>query len=140
MDYYYNEFSKLQKEFHDAMHDYPLFIETIRDIEEKDIKEINELLEKNDEFYLKKAIKKLNDLIKFIKDTSISIKSEYDKFDKLANTWERIELVNVNEEDLSIINDQVKRANELIKSHELKDLSLANSILDGLIKKVKQFK
>ena len=140
MDYYYSEFQKLQEEFHDVMHDYPLFIETIRDIEEKDIKEINELLEKNDEFYLKKAIRKLEDLIKFIKETSTSIKNEYDKFDKLANSWEKIELVNVSEEDLNIINNQVKKANELIKSHKLKDLALANNILDNLIQKVKQTK
>ena len=137
MDYYYNEFSKLQEEFHDVMHDYPLFSETIKDIEEKDIKEINELLDKNDEFYLKKAISKLKDLIKYIKDTSDSIRLEYDKFDKLARTWEKIEFTNIEEKDLDNINNQVKKANELIKSHDLKDLIEANRILNNLIKQSK---
>ena len=30
MDYYYKEFNKLQEEFHDVMHDYPLFKETLK--------------------------------------------------------------------------------------------------------------
>ena len=137
MDYYYKEFSKLQEEFYDVMHDYPLFSETIEDIEEKDIKEINELLDKNDEFYLKKAISKLKDLVKYIKDTSDSIKLEYDKFDKLARIWEKIELTNIEEKDLDKINNKVKKANELIKSHNLKDLMEANRILDILIKQSK---
>lgn len=134
MDYYYHEFSKLQQEFHEVMHDYPLFSETIRDIEEKDIKEINELLEKNDEFYLKKAISKLKDLINYIKNTSTSIQNEYDNFDRLASVWKKIEFVNVSEKDLNIINNQVQKANLLIKSHNLNDLIEANKIMNELIK------
>ena len=134
MDYYYNEFSKLQKEFHDVMHEYPLFLETIQDIEDKDIKEINELLDKNDEFYLKKAIRKLEDLIEFVKNTSTCIKKEYDKYDKLANIWEKIEISNVSEEQIDDINCRVKKANELIKSHNIKDLIEANNIMEKLIK------
>ena len=136
MDYYYNEFSKLQKEFHEVMHDYPLFIEDIKKIEERDIKEINELLEKNDEFYLKKAITKLKDLIKYITDTSNSIDKEYETFDKLAKRWEKIGLLNVSDSELAFINAKVKRANELIKSHDLSDLTDANKIMAELIKKV----
>ena len=134
MDYYYKEFDKLKEEFHEVMHDYPLFTETIEEIEEKDIKELNELLDKNDEFYLKKAIRKLEDLICFVKDTSTSIKNEYAKFDKLAGVWEKIKVVDVSEKELDIINSNVKKANELIKSHNIKELKEANKILETLIK------
>ena len=135
MDYYYKEFEKLQKEFHDVMHEYPLFKEDILEIEEKNIKEINELLDKNDEFYFKKAIDKLKDLIRYIKNTSNSIKDEYNKFDKLARIWEKIELTSITENELNDINSSVNKANELIKSHNLKDLSYANKIMEDLIKK-----
>ena len=134
MDYYYKELEKLQEEFHEVMHDYPLFTETINHIEEYDIKEINELLEKNDEYYLKKAIDKLKSLISFIKNTSKKISNEYDKFDKLAGTWETIRLVNVDDKELSRINREIERANKLIKSHNLKDIEEANKILERLIK------
>ena len=134
MNYYHNEFLKLQEEFHEVMHHYPLFTETIDDIFEKDIKEINELLDKNDEFYLKKAIEKLKDLIDYIKNTSISIKKEYDEFDRLAGIWEKIEIINADEKQINEINVQVKKANELIKSHQLNDLVEANKIMEKLIK------
>ncbi len=134
MDYYYKEFDKLKEEFHEVMHDYPLFMETIRDIEEKDIKELNELLEKNDEFYLKKAIRKLEDLIAFVKETSTSIKDEYAKFDKLASIWEKIRIVDVSDKELDNINSKVQRANQLIKSHDLKEIKEANNIMEKLIK------
>ena len=133
MDFYQEKFSKLTEEFHEVMHDFPLFLETIRDIEERDIKEINELLEKNDEFYLKKAISKLEDLIKFIKDTSESIDKEYKTFDKLARIWEKVIINDVSEQELRSINDKVKEANSLIKSHDIKDLKKANSIMEKLI-------
>ncbi len=134
MDYYYKEFQKLQEEFHDVMHEYPLFKETIEDIEEKDIKELNELLEKHDEYYLKQAISKLKDLISFIKNTSTTIQKEYQKFDELVKVWDSIRIVNVSENKLSEINIKVKKANELIKSHYLKDIIEANKILEKLIK------
>ncbi len=134
MDYYYKEFAKLQEEFHEVMHDYPLFSETIRDIEEKDIKEINELINKNDEYYLKQANRKLSDLIDFIKNTSTSIKEEYQKFDKLASIWEKVKITNVDDNELDAINSKVNEANRLINSHELKDLKEANNILERLIK------
>ena len=134
MDYYYKEFSKLEKEFHKVMHDYPLFSEMICDIEEKGIKEINELLEKNDEYYLKKAISKLEDLIKYIKETSESIEKEYSKFDKLAKTWDKVKLSNITEKELNGINAKVLKANELIKSHNVDDLMEANKIMEDLIK------
>ena len=133
MDYYYKEFEKLQEEFHDVMHDYPLFQEIFEEIEEKDIKEINELLDKHDDFYFKKAIDKLKDLIKYIKDTSNSIKTEYEKFDKLAGIWEETKLIDLSEKELNEVNSKVRKANELIKSHNIKDLVYANKIMEDLI-------
>ena len=133
MDYYYKEWEKLQEEFHEVMHEYPLFSEMIQDIEDKDIKELNELLEKNDEYYLKKAISKLKDLISYIKDTSLTIKSEFTKFDELALAWEKIQITNVSIEELNEINRLVRKANELIKRHSIKDIKEANKIMTTLI-------
>ena len=137
MDYYIKEFDKLQEEFHEVMHEYPLFKEMIDEIEEKDIKELNELLSKNDEYYFKKAISKLKDLIYYIKNTSMSIKKEFNKFDELANEWEKVRIINKSEYELSIINSKVNRANELIKKHDLKALIEANKIMELLIKENK---
>ena len=134
MDYYEKEFLKLQEEFHEVMHKYPLFKETIEEIEEKDIKEINELLEKNDEFYLKKAITKLTDLIKYVKDLSITIDKEYKKFDILASKWEKIRIINVSDKELANVNNKVHQANDLIKSHDVKEIKEANKIMELLIK------
>ncbi len=134
MDYYYNELSKLQDEFHEVIHDYPLFSETLNDIENHQLVEINELLEKNDEFYLKKAIEKLKDLISYIKNTSDTIKKQYDIFDKLAKEWEKVELNCVDDSELNQINDEINKANELIKSHDIKDLEMANQIMEKLLK------
>ena len=136
MNYYHEEFLKVQEDFHEVMHDYPLFKETIDEIYDKDIKEINELLEKDDEFYLKKAISKLNDLIKYVKDTSESINSEYNKFDRLAKIWDKIRIVNDDDESLDKINSKVKQANTLIKSHDLHEIREANKIMESLIKDV----
>ena len=136
MDYYYKEFEKLQDEFHETLHHFPLFKEMIDDIFDKDIKEINELLEKNDEFYLKKAISKLEDLIKYIKDTSTSIDSEYQKFDKQARIWES-KTISVSNDILDKLNDKIKRSNLLIQSHDLKDLQYANKLLEEVLRYVK---
>ena len=89
MDYYQKEFEKLHEELHEVRLHYPLFNEDIDEIEEIKIKEINELLAKNDEFYFKKAIDKMKDLINYIKQTSTSINSEYKTFDKLAKVWKK---------------------------------------------------
>ena len=137
MEYYHQEFENLKEEFHEVMHDYPLFKETIDEIYDKDIKEINELLEKDDEYYLKKAISKLKDLIKYVKNTSENIDVEYQKFDSLAKTWEKLRIVNDDNFFLDKINNQVNKANELIKSHDLNEISEANKIMERLIKEVK---
>ena len=137
MDYYQEEFAKLSEEFHEVMHDYPLFSEMIDDIEEHDIKEINELLGKHDEFYLKKAIDKLKKLIEYIKKMSSSINKEYETFDKLAGIWEKLEL-KASEDEIKNINARVRKANSLIKKHDLKSLSEANRIMEDLIKNSKK--
>ena len=137
MNYYQEEFEKLKEEFHDVMHNYPLFQEQIDNIYDKDIKEINELLDKNDEFYLKKANSKLKDLIKYVKNTSENIDVEYQKFDSLAKTWEKLRIVNDDNFFLDKINNQVNKANELIKSHDLNEIREANKIMERLIKEVK---
>jgi len=133
MDYYYKEFLKLQDEFHEVMHHFPLFQEMIDKIYDNDIKEINDWLEKNDEFYLKKAISKLKDVISFVKDTSKEIDFEYEKFDTLASNWEKREFVNMSEDELDKINSQVNKANLLIKSHDIKDIKEANKIMEKLL-------
>ena len=138
MEYYHQEFENLQEEFHEVMHDYPLFKETVDEIYDKNIKEIDELLEKDDEFYLKKAISKLKTLIKYIKDTSTDIDMEYEKFDTLAKSWDKIRIVNDDNEFLERINAKVIKANTLIKSHDLKEIKEANKIMEELIKEVKE--
>ncbi len=134
MNYYHEEFLKLQQEFHDTMHEYPLFQEMIDNIYEHDIKEINELLAKNDEYYLKEANTKLKNLINYIKNTNNEIEKEYNLFDKLAGEWEKIRIVSDDDNYLMEVNAKVNRANQLIKSHEIRDIKEANSIMEELIK------
>ena len=134
MDYYLQEFEKLQEDFHDTLHDYPLFQEMLDKIFDEDIEEIKDLLDKNDEYYLKEAIRKLERLIDYIKDTSDNIKKEYNKFDTLAKKWKTKEFLNVTDKELDIINSKVKKANELIQSHDLSDIRNANKIMEELLK------
>ena len=134
MDYYLQEFEKLQEDFHDTLHDYPLFQEMLDKIFDEDIEEIKDLLDKNDEYYLKEAIRKLERLIDYIKDTSENIKKEYDKFDTLAKKWKTKEFLNVTDKELDIINSKVIKANELIQSHDLCDIKNANKIMEDLLK------
>lgn len=134
MDYYLQEFEKLQEDFHDTLHDYPLFQEMLDKIFDEDIEEIKDLLDKNDEYYLKEAIRKLERLIDYIKDTSDNIKKEYNKFDTLAKKWKTKEFLNVTDKELDIINSKVIKANELIQSHDLGDIRNANKIMEELLK------
>ena len=136
---YYHDFEKLQNEFHENMHDYPLFQEMIDEIYEKDISEINELLEKNDEFYLKKAISKLEDINKYIKDTSLEIDKLYKEYDQYARDWNEIGPLNVDDKVLNNLNNRLKRANELINSHNLNDIKEANKIMYNLLREVKKY-
>lgn len=132
MDYYYKEFDELSKDFNEYLKKYPIFSEMIDDIFDKDIKEINELLEKNDLFYLKKAINKMKDLNNYIKDTSIDIDKQYHTFNDLCNKLNKIKINN--NQDINKINDNIKKANNLIKSHDINDLHEANKILEKIIK------
>ena len=131
MDYYIKEFEELKKDFEEYLKKYPLFSEMINDIFDIDIKEINELLEKNDLFYLKKAISKMKDLNKFIKDTSLDIDKQYEIFNDLCNNLDKI---NIKNQDVDKVNQMINKANTLIKSHDIKNLHEANKILEKIIK------
>ena len=131
MDYYIKEFEELKKDFEEYLKKYPLFQEIIDDIFDIDIKEINELLEKNDLFYLKKAINKMKDLIKYIKDTSLDIDKQYEIFNDLCKKLDKINIIN---QDIDKVNQMINKANTLIKSHNIKDLHEANNILEKIIK------
>lgn len=131
MDYYIKEFEELKKDFREYLKKYPLFQEMIDDIFDIDIKEINELLEKNDLFYLKKAINKMKDLNNYIKDTSLDIDKQYNKFNELCNILDKINITN---QDIDKVNNNINKANNLIKSHNIKDLHEANQILEKIIK------
>ncbi len=137
MDYYYHELEDIKKDFYDTLHDYPLFQEDVDEIFEHDIKEVNDLLDKNDEFYLKKAIRKLKDLIDYIKETNKEIKKEYALFDKYAKEWENSYIDSISQEELTKINSEISKANELIKSHSLKDICEANKKMENVLKRIK---
>lgn len=139
IDEYYRDFEKLQEEFHENMHDYPLFQEMIDEIYDKDIEEINSLLEKNDEYYLKKAIKKLENVNDYIKNTSREIDKLYSEYDQYAKYWNEIGLLNVSDSILNDMNSRLKKANELINCHNIGDIKEANRIMSSLIKEAKKY-
>ena len=136
MDYYLKEQEKLQEELHDVMHHYPLFSEMIDEIFEKDIRDINELLEKNDEYYLKEANKKLSNLIDYIKTTSTKISKEYSKFDDNAKKWEKVVIKNMDNGELEKINAKINEANELITHHDLSDIEMVNKIMEKILRDI----
>ena len=136
MDYYYHKMEELMQDFEGTMKDYPLFSEMIDDIYQKDVVEINELLEKNDEFYLKKAIAKMEDLISFIKKMSTDITKEYEIFDKYAKEWEKTSFLSADSQTIDKINSQINKANNLIKSHDLSDIKEANKIMERILKDI----
>lgn len=136
---YYKDFEKLQERFQEYMHKYPLFQEMIDKIYDEDIEEIHELLEKNDEYYLKKAITKLDDLNDYIKETSEEISRQYKKYDCYAKEWNEFGPLNIDEDSLLDLNQRLKKANNLINSHNLKDLKDANSIMNNLIKEARRY-
>ena len=137
MDYYIKEFNDLQEEFEKVLKDYPLFQEQIEDVYDNDIEEIHELIDKNDEFYLKKAIVKLKDVIENIKDKSQNIQKQYNLFDKQAKIWDKLTISNISDKELNNINNKIKKANSLIKSHNLDELIEANNIMEDIIKTLK---
>ncbi len=137
MDYYLKELEKKQELLHETFHDYPLFSEMLDDIEKHELRDINELLDKNDEYYLKEAIKKIEYLIDDIKKTSETIDLEYETFDKNARIWEKLPLPPISKKELDVLNNNIDKANKLIKSHDLEDLKEANKIMEKLIRQIR---
>ena len=136
-DEYYHDFEKLIDDFHETLHEYPIFSEQINEIYDNDIKEIDELVNKNDLYYLKKAINKLNNVIDYIKDTNYKINKLYSEFDKKVIKWSELELKQKDDKLLDKLNDNINKVNILIKSHDLKDIEEANKLLDENIKLIK---
>lgn len=133
-----DDFNKKQEELHEVMENYPLFQEDIDHIYDVDIKEINDLLDKNDEYYLKKAIDKIDYLIAYIKDKSIEIEKLYQEFDKYAKEWENISFVNIPKKELNDYNSRIEKVNKYIKSHKIKDIKYAVSEIEKIIKEAKK--
>ncbi len=134
------DFNKLQEEFHEVVENYPILEDDFNKIFDKDIKEIEELLDKNDEYYLKKANSKLEDLIEDIKEMSEDIKDLFDKYDSLTKVWNELEIKKeINSRTLDRINNQVKKANELITSKNYKSVKEAYKLLNASVKELKEY-
>lgn len=136
MDYYNHEFEELHEEFEDTISNYPLFKEMIDDIYDKDIKEINSWLEKNDEFYLKKANSKLKEIIKYVKDTSTKINDLYQEYSNLASLWEKSSVSSLNQGEIDKLNNQINIANEYIHKHDMDSIEYAIKVMKDVLKKV----
>jgi len=140
MEELWGDFEKIQEEFHEVIENYPIFEEDIEKIFDKDIHEVEELIEKNDEYYLKKAIRKLEDLIEYIKDTSDNINKLYKEYDKLTDIWNKLEIKKeISQRNLDRINEQVKRSNELIIAKNYEDVKEAVNLFSKTIKELKEY-
>lgn len=140
MDSLINDFNKLQEEFHETIETYPILEDDFNKIFDNDIKEIEELLDCNDEYYLKKAISKLEDLIKKIKEMSEDIKNIFDKYDSLTKTWNELEIKSeISSSLLDKINNQVKKSHELINKKNFKDVKEAYKLLNKSIEELKEY-
>lgn len=140
MESLWKDFEKLQEEFHETVEDYPMLEEDINRIFEKDIVEINELLDKNDEYYLKKAIRKLEDLIEYIEKTSDEIKDLYKEYETLTDIWNKLEInQEISEKVLDKINKQVTEANELIVAKNYQDVKKAIKLFQNAVKELKEY-
>lgn len=136
----YEDFTKLQEEFHETIENYPLFEEDITRIFDKDIKDIEDLLDKNDEYYIKKAYSKLEDVIKYIKDTSTDIKTLYRKYDTLVEKWEHINLTkDCPKEKIEYANKLMMESNKLIKEKNINSIKLAVDKLEDAIKEFRGY-
>ncbi len=131
--------NELQKKLHDNLHEYPLFQEMIDDIYDKRIPEIDKLLCKNEEFYYREAIKKLNKLNDYIVDTSKDIDKQYKLFDKQAIEWNKYNFINTDKATVDMMNEKSHKANRLINSHKIEDLHEANKIMHDLIVNAKYY-
>jgi len=130
---------ELQKKIHENLHDYPLFQETLDEIYDKRFKEIENLLIKNEEFYIREAIKKLIKLNEYIVNTSKEIDKQYKLFDKQCIEWNKYVYINADQSIVDSMNEKSRKANNLINSHKLEDLIEANKIMKDLIYKAKYF-
>jgi len=130
---------ELQDMIHENLHEYPLFQEMLDEIYNKKFPEIEKLLIKNEEFYIREAIKKLDKLNEYIVNTSKEIEKQYQIFDKQALEWNKYTYINADQDIVDRMNEQSKKANNLINSHKLEDLREANSIMKDLIYKAKYF-
>jgi len=140
MDSFVDEFNKLQEEFHETIENYPILEDDFSEIYDNDIKEIEELIDRNDEYYLKKAISKLEDLIKKIKEMSKDIEKLFDKYDLLTKTWNDLEIKReINQTLLDKINNQVKKSHELIIKKNFKDVNEAYKLLSRAIEELKEY-
>ena len=135
-----NDFNKLQEEFHETVENYPILEDDFNKIFEEDISEIEELLDKNDEYYLKKAISKLEDLIQYIKEMSDDIKNIFKKYDELTTIWNNLEIKKeISSSILDKINKKVLKSNELITSKKYKDVKESYKLLNEAIKELKEY-
>ena len=130
---------ELEEKIHESLHEYPLFQETLDEIYEKRFPEIEKLLIKNEEFYIREAIKKLNKLNEYIVNTSKEIDKQYKLFDKQCIEWNKYVYINADKDIVSSMNEKSHKANKLINSHKLEDLVEANKIMHDLINKAKYY-
>lgn len=130
---------ELEKKLHENLHDYPLFQEILDDIYDKRIPEIDKLLCKNEEFYIREAINKLVKLNDYIKETSKDIDKQYKLYDKQAIEWNKYTYINADKYIVDDLNEQSRKANKLINSHRVSDLHEANKIMHDLINKAKYY-
>ena len=87
-----------------------------------------------------KAIKKLENVNDYIKNTSLEIEKLYNEYDKYARIWNELSPLNVSNDILDVMNEKIKKANELIKKTNIKDIKEANKIIASLIKEAKSYK
>lgn len=140
MEELYKDFEEANNKLHDVMHDYPLFKEDIDYIMEHDIKDINDLLERNDEYYLKKAIKQLNKLSDDLKTRSLLIDNLYDEFDKEVQKWNDGHLNRgISNSELDDINSYINKANDLINNHSVEDIKKAVELIKKANEKLKEY-
>ena len=135
-----NDFDKLQEEFHETIENYPILEDDFNKMFDNDIKEIEELIDCNDEYYLKKANSKLETMIKEIKKMSKDIKDIFDKYNSLTIIWNNLQIESeISEKVLNRINKQVKTSYELITKKNYKDVEEAYKLLSKSIEELKEY-
>ena len=130
---------ELEHKLHENLHDYPLFQEILDEIYDKKLPEIDKLLIKNEEFYIREAIKKLDRLNDYIVETSKDIDKQYKLFDKQVSEWNKMAFINADRATVNSMNEKSHKANKLINSHRVSDLHEANKIMHELINKAKYY-